>query len=63
MSLHSGNYNWSFPGWYAVAVKRSLGADAAKATLAISVSFVGMYTYYLRYVWRQVDSKHAPGSI
>ena len=42
---------------YAVAVKRSLGADAAMATLAISVSFVGMYIYYLRYVLRQVDSK------
>ena len=39
---------------YAVAVKRSMGADAAVATLAISCTFMGMYVYYLRYVLKKV---------
>ena len=43
---------------YAIGVKRSLGADAALATMAIMVSFLGMYIYYLRYALKKVDSKH-----
>lgn len=40
---------------YAVAVRRSMGADAAMATLAIGCTFLGMYIYYLRYVLKKVD--------
>lgn len=43
---------------YAVAVKRSLGADVALATLAIMTTFLGMYIYYLRYALRKVESKN-----
>ena len=39
---------------YAVAVRRSMGADAAMATLAIGCTFLGMYIYYLRYVLKKV---------
>lgn len=43
---------------YAVGVKRSLGADATLATLAIMTTFLGMYIYYLRYALRKVESNN-----
>jgi hypothetical protein len=43
---------------YATGVKRSLGADVAMGALAIMVTFLGMYIYYLRYALKKVDSKH-----
>jgi hypothetical protein len=42
---------------YAVAVRRSIGADAAMTTLATGCTFLGMYIYYLRYVLKKLAFK------
>jgi len=43
---------------YAIGVKRSLVADVTLGSLAIMVTCLGMYIYYLRYALKKVDSKH-----
>lgn len=43
---------------YAIGVKRSLPADGAIGALAISVTFLGMYVYYLKYKLRKVEMKN-----
>ena len=43
---------------YAVAVKRSLGADATMATLAIGSTLLGMYVYFLRAGLKKVNSQN-----
>jgi len=42
---------------YAVAVKRSLGADAAMGTFVIALTFIGMYIYYLRHLVKKLDAQ------
>lgn len=42
---------------FAIVVRRSLVADVFLAFLVISVTFVGMYIFYLRYVLRKLESE------
>lgn len=42
---------------YAIVVRRSLVADVFLVFLVLSVTFVGMYIFYLRYVLRKLDSE------
>ena len=61
-AVTSRGFKWvsvSCSNGYAVAVKRSLGADATMAMLAsIGCTFLGMYVYYLRAGLKKVNSQN-----